>query len=190
MIKKLTWVACFLIVFGGSAIATHAQTSVDPFAGDSHVILNGPPDPCGDDIEQYCVDLTYSGSGTTFFYLSSATPLPEPPPDTCASNDFRCTPISLPCLPLSLKEECFYGFLFYDYEYGKVPDDTSFFLYTNVPITLSLAGTDLACSGTGCGPNPEDVTFTPEPGTALLYMTGLALLVGLGRKRFRANCLT
>ena len=188
MMKKLMCVACFLIVFGSAAMATHAQTPVDPFAGDSHVILNGP-DPCGM-VEKYCVDLTYTGTGTGFFFLAPPTPLPGPPPETCAADNFRCKAIDGPCLPLSLKEGCFYGFLFYDFmgDWGQVPGDADFSLYTNSPITLSLAGTSLVCTGVGCdGP---DVTFTPEPGTALLYMTGLALLVGFGRKRFRANCVT
>ena len=188
MIKKLTQGVCFLIIFGSSAIAAYAQTAVDPFAGDSHVILNGP-DPCGD-VEQYCVDLTYSGTGTGFFFLASPTPLPEPPADTCDADNFKCQPFNLPCPPPNFTSECFYGFLFYDFmgDYGEVPKNSEFSLYTNEPITLSLTGTGLGCSDGGCaGP---DVTWTPEPGTALLYMTGLALLVGFGRKRFRASCVT
>ena len=189
MMKKLMWVACFVILFGASAIVAHAQTAVDPFAGDSHIILNGP-DPCSSiPDEPYCVPLTYSGTGATYFTLSVPTPIPEPPPDTCAADNFSCIPLTASCPSMS-DTTCFFGFTFFDFmgDNGTVTNGDMFSLYANVPITLSLTGTGLTCSGTGCvGP---DVTFTPEPGTALLYVSGLALLVGFGRKRFRTNCIT
>jgi hypothetical protein len=75
---------------------------------------------------------------------------------------------------------------------GEVMNGTDFILGSNAPITLSLAGTGLGCDPTNpdCHDDGTEVSFTPEPGSALLYMSGLVLLVGFAKKRFGANSLT
>jgi hypothetical protein len=75
---------------------------------------------------------------------------------------------------------------------GEVMNGTDFILGSNEPIVLSLTGTGLGCdpSSPNCKDDGTEVSFTPEPGSALLYMSGLVLLVGFAKKRFGTNSLT
>ena len=66
---RLAHVFCFLIIFGSSAVAAHAQTPVDPT-----IIIHGSPCVSGD----YCIDLTFSGSETCFNVIDCLNPTPPP----------------------------------------------------------------------------------------------------------------
>lgn len=191
---KLARVFCFLIILASSAIAAYAQTPIDPSSviNDPHVVLNSPDPACP--LGDYCVDLTYSTTHTgpvfvpvlTFLVPDPPGELPVPPAYSCSSNVF------LLCLTdysgfQGFKPTEFNGFTLL---FGILYNGQTFILESTGPIQLELP------SGFACNPAslcPDGVvTFSPEPGTALLFMTGLLLLslVGFARKRFAANFRT
>jgi len=187
---RLGRVFCFLILFGISAIAAHGQTTVP----DPHDTLNHPDPTCppGD----FCVDFTFHTTSATPVYVSQLTfevPMPpgqlpeNPPPFTCSTNVFPdCK--SLDNSPPNPGTE-FYGFVYYGGAY--LTNGETFILFSNEPILLDLPtnlppGSSLTCNSNN--PCPDGViSATPEPGSSLLYMTGLIFLVGFTKKRFGAN---
>jgi len=174
-IVNLARVFCCLIILGSSAIAAYAQTPIDPFAGDAHVILNDPSCP-----QVFCIQLTFTGSKAIHNFFFSAVPGGlYPPPDTCASNVF---------------EECHakrddHKFIGFQFEDGKVTPGELLDISSNVPILLMLPA-GLSCNPpSSCQNGIIPLGVTPEPSSSILFMTGLLLfsLGGFVRKRLGAN---
>lgn len=195
---KIARVLCFLIIFGSSAIAAHAQTPLGPSggAGDPRIIL---PDACPADA--YCANLMTNSTGITIaacpggdlalalglcpdLFLKVATgPISVPPIWTC-SSDYAAGPPVVGFLQSApngtLSPLTFTGCAFAD---GSIPGGT----------TISIA-----VEGFGGVPPPAvtfvipagfvdagmDITLSPEPGTSLLFMSGLLLIGFFARKRF------
>lgn len=194
--KTLTRVGCFLILLGSSAFATYAQTAVDPSSviSDPTIRYSDPSCPAGN----FCIDLTYTGPTMSVPELTFLVPnppgeLPDPASYTCESNVFAaCSPIdnspsgSPPATEL-------YGFVFYTPPGDTPPTFTTdelFILSSTAPIQLTLPpGSDLACTPPSSCPTGE-ISLSPEPGLAPLYMTGLVFLIGFTRKRFGATFRT
>ena len=191
---RLGRVFFFVILFGSSAFAAYAQTPVDP------KVLFSTPDPSC--TPPYCVDLEYVGSsggtGTFFFEVASyPTGIPEPPAYSCGVIDTQVPPPAtlpsckvnqLPEPPLTPTD--FFGITL------TVPDITNGQTFSITvdggPVNLILptgvnASGPLDCTS-GCGEGGGiSLDPTPEPGTALLFVSGLIGVVGFARKRFGTN---
>lgn len=178
---RLAWALGVLATLGGFVIPAHASvTGIDPSSiiNDPTIELDDPSCPSG----AFCVDLTYTGPSTFFFLppliFSVRNPpgeFPVPPVYTCESNIFA---VNL-ALPLFSKSE-FTGCLF---DLGE--------LTHNEPLTISSLGgpVELTLPNNFSCPSCSDgtINLSPEPGTAILYVSGLLCLVGIIRKRFRAD---
>jgi len=194
---KLARVFCFLIILGSSATAAHAQ--------DPRIVV---PDACP--ANAYCANLTTGGTAITIpecgasilggdvklalglctdLFLGVATgPISVPPFWTCYSDysagvGFQQFAPNGTFPPLK-----FTGCAFAD---GSLPANT----------TISIA-----VEGLGGAPPPavtfvippgfdnagSDITLSPEPGTSLLFMSGLLLisLAVIVRKRFGTTSRT
>lgn len=201
---KLARVFCFLVILGSSAVAVHAQTPIDP----SSIIDPGPrtatPDPCSD--SSYCDNFTYNASltnsstskcdilGCTFFFAVPSPILIVPGTkygcEVSGSAQLAGAPAwdLLGYLPISctVKITDPHGNDYFDGVYLIVPG-----AFPGETFSVSEFGSPLAydfpSSWTGPGGcNPcEDIKIdpTPEPRTAVLYMTGLIFLVSIARKR-------
>ena len=185
-------------------MAAYAQTPIDPSSviGDPRIILHTPDPACN---PPSCVSLEYTGPsstlGTFFFPVSSwPTGAPIPPEYSCEVIDTQVPPPSsppscvvddLPGYPLTPTE--FFGVTL------SVPDITNGQTFS-ISVTGGSVGLLLPSGPNASGPlectpgcTPTGRIFlesTPEPGAALLYVTGLVLLVGFARKCFGATFLT
>lgn len=190
---KLARVFCFLVILGSSAVAAYAQTPIDSSSviGDPTVAARDPSCPT----DAYCVPITYDGTKShyygsifdalTFLVPDPPGPLPNGSSYTCetgVSGDIfkHCLVIALPTPLFPLTDPIdFYGVLFWG---GTLtPDEV---------VTLSSVGGPVEFDLPANFKGPKIIDLSPEPGTALLYMTGLVVLVGFVRKRFGANFLT
>jgi hypothetical protein len=185
---KLARVFCFLVILGSSAAAAYAQTPVDPgnLLSDPRVVFNAPDPACGAGL--FCVDLTFTGTPPPGLFFGVPGPagsfLPDAPPSvfSCISNVFA----------FCVNDENQAGTEFFGFSLFGAPGITSgetFTLSSTGPILLTLP-TGFSCNeGSSCSTvNGVLVAdLTPEPGTALLFMSGLIFVVGLGSKRFRAE---
>lgn len=188
MMKKLAQIVCFLVIFGASAVAVHAQDADALIRIDDPLCTAGPG----------CVVLDYTGTTTTFttsspFDLSVADPPsfyndPAPPANyNCASNFFTSSvPITASPFPPAVQ------FLGCAFAGGTLTNGDPYSLTisgADIPLDFSLGGvfqcdsSDLSACPAGTGTFVVDPT--PEPSTAVLYSSGLLLifLVGLVRKR-------
>jgi hypothetical protein len=177
---KLARLFCFLIIFGSSAIAAHAQTPVDPL-----LTIHGSP--CLEVEGDACVDLTYTGP-TVLCGLSECieTGSPhdvEPPLEFLATSPVGG---AVTCLALDLP-----GVL--------VPTYTGDIVTGCAYVGVMFGGTMFTAGANG----PLNVTFpaavgdstveldppVPEPGTGILFITGFLLLSlgGFARMRFGAS---
>jgi len=186
---KLGLVFCSLILFGISAIAAKAQTPVDP-----HETLNKPDPACpsGD----FCADLVWEGGTEHVPSLTFLVPNPpgelaeNPPIYSCSTNVFTMCKANdnSSVIPPVIGTEIF-SFQFY----GGNPlltDGDTFIYFTDQPIgELILPAGLCPISDPECSLGTM-ITLSPEPGTSLLYMTGLVFLVAFTTKRFGANFRT
>ena len=196
MMKKLMWVACFVILFGGSAIATHAQTPVDPT-----ISLHYPDPPGACPTGAYCVNLAYSGP-TEFVYdylfptvpasgIPGAVIFPPPPTWMCSTNDtYMVGPstysdtFDASYSDVSGTSEVTGNFIGCAFSGKLTRGDTFTISAQGGTVVLSLP-TGFSCqAGQNCSGN--DINLTPELGTGFLFLSGLLLfsLGGFARKRF------
>jgi len=174
------------MLFGISAIAAYAQTSIPSSSviPDPHVVFNSPDPPCTGTC--YSVDLTYTGAPENGVIFSVPGPpgsflVANPPAFTCDSNVFACAPDEI--------GNEFFAFSFFD---GTLTSGETFTLSSDEPLDLSLppgftCNQPNACSTVDGMPV---VNLTPEPGTAVLFLSGLISVVGFAKKRFGANART
>jgi hypothetical protein len=180
---KLTRVFFFLVILGSSAVAADAQTSIAPT--DPRIVFNTPDPACP--AGMYCVNLTYTGPQENALIFG----VPGPPGSfleaaplytySCVSNAFAgCQPDE------NQAGTEFFAYSLFD---GSVTSGETFSLTSTGPIQLTLP-TGFTCNpGSACsmvnGVLVADLT--PEPGTAILFMSGLIFVVGLTSKRLVAN---
>jgi hypothetical protein len=193
---KLARALCFLVILGSSAVAAYAQTPIDAsgLAGADPTISVRSPDPACTD----CVDLTWNGTAPPtgsetdfFFYVPGYPPtgIIIPPDYSCEVDPSSTNPIACNALTkfISGNPE-FVGVELIVY---SLTDGESFsFGATGGRVTLVVpADSGLTCNAdTPCNPDGSFMIGpTPEPGTALLFMTGLIPLVGFCWRRFRSN---
>jgi hypothetical protein len=183
---KLARVFCLLVIVGASAIAAFAQTPVDPT--DPHVVFNSPDQVCP--VGSFCVDLTYNGPQENALIFGVPGPAgsfdPIPPAYTCESNVFAdCVADTNQGDNQPATE--FFAFSLFD---GSVSSGETFSLTsTGGPIQLTLP------SGFTCNPGSTCSTIngvlvadlTPEPATAILFVSGLILVLGIASRRFRGT---
>jgi hypothetical protein len=202
---KLTRLFFFLMILGSLAIAAHAQTPLPAptsgGAGDPRIVF---PDACPADA--FCADLTTGDTAITIakcpggdielalggcsdlFFGVATGPISVPPFWTCASDDTGGVGFLQSAPNGTFPPLKFTGCAFAD---GSIPANT----------TISVA-----VEGLGGAPPPvvtfvipagfvdagSDITFSPEPGTSLLFVSGLLLisLGGIARKRFGTTSRT
>lgn len=195
---RLGRVLCFLMLFGSSAVAAYAQTPISPssLTGADPTISVRSPDPACTD----CIDLTFTGtpppapSMTTFFFAVSGYPptgIIIPPDYSCAVDSTSTNPIACNVVTMLIGGNP--EFVGVDLIVYNLTNLESFsFSATGGPVTLMVPGdSGLTCNAdTPCPDGMMMIGPTPEPGTALLFMTGLVFLVGFARKRFGGNFLT
>jgi hypothetical protein len=197
---RLGRVFCFLILFGLSAIAAYAQTPVAPSTviPDPKVLFSTPDPPCP--TGEYCVDLIYNGTTpltVDFMELEVATPpgeLPNPLSYSCGGNVFAaCSIVDNSPTPPPTPTELF-GFFFYTPEGDTAPifsPGETFSVTSTAPITLLLPDVPfVTCDPPSSCPlvnGAPQIDLSPEPGTALLFMSGLISVIGFARKRFGAR---
>jgi hypothetical protein len=183
-IVKLSWVLGLFIILGGSATQVYADaTPMDASSaiGDPRIIVQDPSCPVG----AYCVDLTYTGPSMFFLFDPLVFSVPNPPGEypvppiyTCESNVFL---VNL-ALPIFSHSE-FTGCLF---DLG--------YLTQNEPLTISSLGGSVELTlppNFSCPSCSDDIIdLSPEPGTAILYLTGLIFLIAFCRKYFGVNSNT
>ena len=178
---KLARVFFFLAILGSSAVAAYAQTSIPP--NDPRVVFNTPDPACPTGL--YCVDLTYTGPTENALIFGVPGPsgsfLPVPPAYSCVSNAFaECQ---------ADENEAGTEFFAYSLFDGSVTSGETFSLTSTGPIQLTLPAGFTCNPGSPCsmvnGVLVADLT--PEPGTAILFMSGLIFVVGLTSKRLVAN---
>ena len=197
MMKKLALLVGFLIVFGGSAVATHAQTPVDP------TIALHYPDPPACPTGAYCVNLSFDNTtGSPAFINELFATVPSSGlPDTVLSPGFppavtySCQgsgglflfyPVTDPGFPTFPYSQTSASFLGCDF-LGLVPSGVSTYTISSSGgyVTLDLGSGFCPDGETSC-PAGTEVTLAPEPNTFLLFMSGLVLFCmgGFARKRF------
>lgn len=190
---KLARVFCFLIILGSSAIAAHAQT-------DAIIHIDDPlctPGPT-------CVNLLYIGPTVTIpnvgpppdlvFLLPVTNPpgfVPDPAyPDNinCGSDVFST---STPVTDAGATE-----FFACSFSGGTLTNDMTYSISdvgATSQIPLSVDNTMWQCApDTSCTQPDISIGFAPEPGTSLLFMTGILMfsLGGFARKRFGGTSRT
>lgn len=193
MIKKLMQIIFSLIIFGASAMAVHASDALIHF--DDPLCTPGPG----------CVVLDYTGTTMSFttsspFDFSVADPPsfyndPAPPNNyNCASNFFTSSAaITASPFPPAVQ------FLGCAFAGGTLTNGDKYDLMisgANIPLDFSLGGV-FKCDASDLSSCPNNTgTFvvgpTPEPGTFLLFMSGLVLFLlgAFTRKRFGTSFRT
>lgn len=188
--KKLAQLVCFLVIFGASAMAVHAQDTDALIRIDDPTCTPGPG----------CVVLEYTGTPGTILFLPLLVsnppgyyPDPAPPSNyNCGSNIFAISfALALPPLDPTQFYGC--GFLF-----GTLENNTPYSLSitgANIPINFSLDNVFTCYDDPSsiCSGDTATVDPTPEPSTALLYSSGLLLIfvVGfVGKRRLEASFRT
>lgn len=192
--KKLAQIVCFLIIFGSLAAVAHAQDTDALIRIDDPTCTPGPG----------CVVLEYTGPTETIpvFTLDPLTflvsnppgsyPDPAPPNNYNCGSDFFAVSLAIALPPFDPDE--FFGCLFTG---GTITNGDLYSISisgADIPINLSL-GNDFECAPSdplSCSGDMFTVDPTPEPSTALLYMSGLLLifLVGFAKKRMGASFRT
>jgi hypothetical protein len=186
---KIARLLSVLVVLGTSAIAARAQT-------DALIRIDDPLCTVGPN----CVVLEYTGPTVTlpnagppadlFFVLPVTNPpgvVPDPTPPSninCGGDVFST---AIPITNAGATE--FFGCLFTG---GTLTNDELYSFSdvgatSNIPFTVS--NTLWKCApGDSCSQADITISFSPEPSTSVLFMTGLLLflLSGLARKRFGA----
>lgn len=182
----------FLVALIGicADVARASATSPTSVIPDPRVIFNTPDPACAPGY--YCVDLTYTGPTGSFpdLIFSVSNPpgqLPNPSSYLCTSNVFADCENLTNAPPTEL-----YGFLLYGGD-PTITHGQTFSLSSSGPIDLTLPTDDgmqiFSCgAGSDCKNGVADLV-SPEPGTAVLFMSGLISLLGFARKRIGAAFL-
>jgi len=211
---KLARVFCFLIIFGSSAIAAHAQTPIDSGSINDPRPSTKTPDGCS---PPYCVNFTYTGPTlfpiVTLPVFFSASPFPttfDPLTTsyTCGASGTSAQAAAAAGLPSYIGSNVPITCLMSIVDIS--PTDADFLgMWLFVPgafngetFDMSVMGGTIGFvlpAGTSCVPASECTTVdgvtsfsidpVPEPHSSVLFMTGL-LLFSLGsfaRKRFGAS---
>jgi hypothetical protein len=184
---KLARVFCFLIILGSSAVAAFAQTSVDPIV----FTKDGPDIPCGAGGEPTC----FAGGTLSVDYLTTAFPL-EFVYDGM-ENLYGMT-LEFTDVPSGTMFECETN-IWTDCSLSSTGTTWDFSMFDDVP----PAGLPASCNvndgvGGQCpgflAPNTEATSTvtpltseTPEPGSIILFGTGLITLFGAAKRRFHAR---
>ncbi len=184
--KSLRWFG-LLLILGMSAVAANAQTGIAP--GDPVLAIDDPD--C--DGLPFCVDLTYQGTtgDQLLAFLVPAPPgyLPVPPSYTCTTNIPNATVMTLTTGQPAYE---FNGCNFY----GYLTQNDVYTVSSDAPITLTIPADNMGnplftCTDDSAQcPGGDEINLSPEPGTALLYFTGLVFLVGFVKRRLTSNLLT
>jgi len=197
---RLARLFCFLMIFGISAIAAHAQTPVDPgsVVNDPKANFSIPPD-C---TYPYCLSFTYSGSPVlpfTFTTFNLLSPVVSGETISCGvTNSEALTPIA--CLAFQIDNGTMWDIqlIVFNLDAYLNPDGDAFSAgltaaggtITITSVTGPAGAEDLPC--TNCGTGPMTVDPVPEPATGFLFGSGLLLvsIAGIARRRFRAISLS
>lgn len=209
MMKQVMRAVCLLLALGISAIAAHAQTSIDPSSVPDANVHMSTPDACSPPYEicfEYTGPTLPGNAVLTVFFPASPFPTGFNP----ATTSYQCSATgtsaeaaaaqglsgvgsSLPisCLIVATDppgEGDLWGmFLFIP---GAFTGETFAASVTGGLVSFASTG-GLSCIS-GCAADGSwTVDPTPEPGTFVLYMTGLLLflIAGFAKKRFGANSL-
>jgi hypothetical protein len=187
--KIATRVGLLLVIFGATAIAARAQTSIDPRTfTDPRVILNDPSCPSG----AFCIDLSYTGNPKEFTllpfgplqFLVPGSGYPNPFEYSCSEDIplFRGSPaFTFPGLPVDRRGK-FHGCDFF----GYIAPGTFTIAVLGGPVVLELPP-GFSCTDANCSDGEIPLTknyVTPEPDTLFLYLTGLILVLAFTRKRW------
>jgi PEP-CTERM motif-containing protein len=187
---RVARVLCFLIIFGSSAIAAYAQTSVDPL-----VKVEGVGDPaCGGSGQPVCFD----GSGPLVETYGSPVSFVYDCGEGCTTPLYSMTLefIDVPPPPPTLFFECETN-IWTDCSQGSSGPTTVEFSFFDTPPDSGgppcSAGGGTTCPGY-MTPNEEAtvtitplVSDTPEPSTIILFGTGLILLFVGSKRRVHAR---
>jgi len=193
---RLARVVFMVALLGLFAVAVRAD---DTSAPDPIAHFESPDPAC---TPPFCATVTYTGgttSSTVTLFFASVPPFPtgvpaNPPAFSCTFIDDL---VSMPCsadegnVPPGVGDNTFFGFTLTLLP-GATFGQTFTLTVDGGPITLSLPGDVCAGDSTDCtsGGNVT-VDPTPEPSTALLFLSGLALLslAGVGKRYFGANSI-
>ncbi len=185
MMKRLARVVSLSIILGSSVIPTYAaETPIDSSSVLSDPTISFRDPDCGGD--PFCVDLTYTGVTGNPILLAFLVPAPpgflpaNPPPYNCVTNIVGATMLTVEDTPTQFNG-CFFS--------GPLTNGEDVTISADAPVVLTLPSV-LTCTDTSQCPGGDTIDLTPEPRTALLYLTGLVFLVGFVKKRFEANSLT
>jgi len=168
---------CCLVLIGISAVAAYAQTPINPssLGGDPTIVFKKDPPGC---TPPTCYNLDYTAAGTIVFF-NVIPNQPVPPEYNCiATGGLVCSVDVTVGPPEELIAVAIFG----------TADQTFSLTITGGPINLVIPTSGITCLDDECAAGePIPLDPTPEPGTALLYMTGLVLL-GFGvSKRWKAS---
>jgi hypothetical protein len=167
-----------------------ARASVTAPKADARVIFNTPDPTCAPGY--YCVDLTYTGPTESYpdLIFSVSNPpgeLSDPSSYVCTTNVFATCSNITNAPPTEL-----YGFLL-DGGDPTITHGQTFSLSSSGPIDLTIPTGSDGMQIFSCGPGSDCkngvAELSPEPGTAILFMSGLISLLGFGRKRLAAAFL-
>jgi hypothetical protein len=187
--KSLVRVVCFLIAFGGLAIAACAQTPIDPSSVPDALVHMSTPDGCNPPYEicfEYTGPTLPSWAVLPVFFSAD----PEPTVFDPTTTSYQCDTIGpLYCYMMVTdppETADFWGmFLFIP---GAFDGETFGMTVTGGPVSFGSSG-GLPCIAGCVTGEPFTVDPTPEPSTALLYMSGLLLFLlgGFAKKRLGAH---
>jgi hypothetical protein len=190
---RLARVLCLVTLVGFCAVVARG----DATAPDPHAVLNS--DPCPVLADSVCIAVNYTGPSyfvtilDPLLFLVPGGPVPANPPAYTCSTDLgpfaQCAPIeNIFHFPPPPNE--FFGFAFWGF---YLTDTTYDVAVAGGPISLDLPD-DFTCdpSTPGCSDGGDGITLTPEPGTGVLFVSGLILLglAGFARKRFGARVVS
>jgi len=184
---KLARVFCFLVILGSSAVAAFAQTAVDPIV---YTKVGGDP-TCGGAGNPMC----FAGGTLSVDYLTTSFPL-EFVYD--GGGDLYSMTLEFTDVPSGTMFECETN-IWTDCSYSASGTTWDFFMNDDVP----PAGLPAPCNvndgvGGECpgflANNTEAtstltplITETPEPGSIILFGTGLISFLVAAKRRFHAR---